>query len=132
MRLVVGLAMVAMATWAGGARAADLAELPPVVIRSTVVPGSVDVPSSTSEIGVTFSKEMKTDSFSVVIWKPEAFPQLLGNPAFQADRRTVVLKVKLAPMTTYAIWLNSDRFTNFRDTDGHPAVPYLVSFRTGP
>jgi Bacterial Ig-like domain len=126
------LGVTAIAVWAGASRAAELSELPPVVIRSTVVPGSVDVPSTTSEIDVTFSKDMQTDSYSVVMWKPEAFPQLQGNPTFQADRRTVALKVKLAPMTTYVIWLNSERFTNFRDTGGHPAVPYLVSFRTGP
>ena len=110
----------------------QLAELPPVVIASSIVPGSQDVPSSTAEISVTFSKVMRTDSFSVVIWKLEAFPQLEGNPTFNNEGRTVVLKVRLAPATTYAIWLNSDRFANFRDTEGHPAVPYLVSFRTAP
>jgi hypothetical protein len=37
----------------------------------------------------------------------------------------------LAPNTTYAVWLNADKFMNFVDTDGHPSLPYLLVFRTG-
>jgi hypothetical protein len=40
------------------------------------------------------------------------------------------LPVKLEPGKTYAIWVNSDKFTNFKDTDGRSAVPYLLVFKT--
>ena len=54
-----------------------------------------------------------------------------GKPIhYEKDRRTCVLKVKLEPGKTYAIWLNSDKFTNFKDADGRPAVPYLLVFQT--
>jgi len=28
------------------------------------------------------------------------------------------------------LWLNSQNFHNFRDAQGHPAVPYLLAFKT--
>ena len=40
------------------------------------------------------------------------------------------LPVALEPGKTYAIWINSEKFNNFKDTDGRSAVPYLLVFRT--
>lgn len=60
----------------------------------------------------------------------ESFPTLNGDPKYLADKRTCVLPVKLEPGKTYAIWVNSARFTNFKDADGNSAVPYLLVFRT--
>lgn len=40
------------------------------------------------------------------------------------------MKVKLEPDKTYAYWLNSENFKNFKDTEGRPAVPYLLVFHT--
>ena len=53
-----------------------------------------------------------------------------GKPKYLADKRTCVLPVKLEPGKTYAIWVNSEKFGNFKDTEGRPAVPYLLVFRT--
>jgi hypothetical protein len=33
---------------------------------------------------------------------------------------------------TYGIMLNNDRYTNFKDKAGRPALPYLLSFTTKP
>jgi hypothetical protein len=52
------------------------------------------------------------------------------SQSYEKDKRTCVLKVKLEAGKTYAIWVNSDRFTNFKDADGRPAVPYLLVFQT--
>jgi RNA polymerase sigma-70 factor (ECF subfamily) len=41
-----------------------------------------------------------------------------------------VLPVRLEPGKVYAIWLNSGKFTNFKDADGQSAVPYLLVFKT--
>ena len=41
-----------------------------------------------------------------------------------------VLPVRLEPGKTYAIWVNSEKFGNFKDADGRSAVPYLPVFRT--
>lgn len=43
---------------------------------------------------------------------------------------TCVLTVALEPEVTYAIWINTEEYRSFQDTDGHAAVPYLVVFRT--
>jgi len=53
-----------------------------------------------------------------------------GKPKYEDDRRTCVLPVKLEPGKTYAIWVNSPKFRNFKDADGRPAVPYLLIFKT--
>jgi hypothetical protein len=42
------------------------------------------------------------------------------------------MKVRLEPGRTYAWWLNSDKFKNFTDLAGRPAVPYLLIFQTKP
>ena len=40
--------------------------------------------------------------------------------------------VKLEKGRTYVIWLNSEKFENFKDASGNPAVPYLLVFETKP
>ena len=40
------------------------------------------------------------------------------------------VELRLEPGRTYAFWLNSDQFKNFRDSEGRPAVPYLLIFET--
>jgi RNA polymerase sigma-70 factor (ECF subfamily) len=42
-----------------------------------------------------------------------------------------VVDVRLDPGKTYIIWLNTQRFSNFRDADERPAQPYLLMFETG-
>ena len=57
-------------------------------------------------------------------------PEFIGRPHYESDLRTCVGKVKLEPGRTYAFWLNSDNFRNFKDREGRPAVPYLLIFQT--
>jgi hypothetical protein len=64
--------------------------------------------------------------------REETFPKLAGKPHYDKDRRACVLPVKLEPGKTYALWLNSEKYTNFKDADGNPAVPYLLVFETKP
>lgn len=102
----------------------------PVVVRTVPEAGASDVDPKQTEIKVTFSKEMMAGSWSWVMLSKESFPELDGQPKYLADKRTCVLTVKLEPGKTYALWLNSDKFTNFKDADGRSAVPYLLVFRT--
>jgi RNA polymerase sigma-70 factor (ECF subfamily) len=46
------------------------------------------------------------------------------------DKRTCVVQIALEPEKTYAVWLNSERNQNFKDSDNKPAVPYLLVFKT--
>ena len=55
---------------------------------------------------------------------------MIGSPHYLDDHRTCVLKVRLEPGQTYAWWLNSQNFGNFKDRAGQPAVPYLLMFQT--
>ena len=107
-----------------------LEEVPPVVVKTVPEAGSADVDPKTTEIKVTFSKDMTDNSWSWVQLSDESFPKTDGKPKYLADKRTCVLPVKLEAGKTYAIWVNTEKFENFKDTDGRSAVPYLLVFRT--
>ncbi|HTH49335.1 MAG TPA: Ig-like domain-containing protein [Candidatus Limnocylindria bacterium] len=115
---------------AGSAGAQDIGSLPPVVVKTVPESGSKTVAAGETEIRVTFSKEMQDHSWSwSTVWK-DSTPEAKDKPHYEKDQKTCVFKVKLEPGKTYAYWLNSQKFQNFKDTDGHPAVPYLLVFQT--
>ena len=88
--------------------------------------GTSGVDSKLAEIRVTYSKPMTNGSWSWSTWGEENFPKTTGKPRYEADKRTCVLPVKLEPNKFYAVWLNSGNFSNFKDSGGRPAVPYLL------
>src|SRR5437016_211971 len=114
------------------ARADDvtLESVPPVVVKTVPEAGVGDVDPKQAEIRVTFSKDMQDGSWSWSTLSKESFPKVDGKPKYLADKRTCVLPVKLEPGKTYAIWVNSEKFGNFRDPNGRSAVPYLLVFKT--
>jgi len=130
----VALIVVALASGlAGPAALADdvtLESVAPVVVKTVPEAGASDVDPKLTEIKVTFSKEMKDNSWSWATLSRESFPKLDGKPKYLADKKTCVLPVKLEAGKTYAIWVNSEKFGNFKDGDGRSAVPYLLVFRT--
>ncbi len=128
---------VVLVALAGGllgaaARAGDvtLESVPPVVVKTVPQAGTADVDPKLTEVKVTFSKDMQDGSWSWVTYSKESFPKLGGKPKYLANKRTCVLPVKLEPGKTYAIWLNSEKHGNFKDTAGRSAVPYLLVFKT--
>ena len=108
----------------------DIKSVPPVVVKTVPEAGSAYVDASLTEIKVTFSKKMTDGSWSWSTVTKDSFPPLAGKPKYLEDGRTCVLPVKLEPGKTYGTWLNSNKFGNFKDTDGRSAVPYLLVFRT--
>jgi len=106
--------------------------LPPVVVETVPVSGDTAVDPSTSEIRVTFSKEMTDGSWAWTTASDDTNPEITGTPRYLGDKRTCVLPVKLEGGRTYAFWLNSNRFKAFKDAEGRPAVPYLLIFETRP
>lgn len=110
--------------------AGSLETAPPVVVKTSPVAGAQDVDPRLSEITVTFSKPMTEASWSWATWSDDSFPETQGKPRYLADQRTCVLPVKLLPNRFYALWLNSEKFRNFKDAQQNPAVPYLLTFRT--
>jgi tetratricopeptide (TPR) repeat protein len=111
-------------------RAEDINSMPPVVVKTLPESGAKDVGPGVVEIKVTFSKEMTDGSWSWTTAWQGSTPEMVGQPQYESDRKTCALKVRLEPGKTYAYWLNSAKFQNFRDKQGHPAVPYLLVFQT--
>jgi hypothetical protein len=125
--------IIATALWrvaASDSRAQDIDSMAPVVVKTVPEAGSQNVPPGEYEIKVKFSKKMTDHSWSwSTAWK-DSVPEAIGKPHYEADHQTCVMKVKLEPGKTYGWWLNSGKFQGFKDTQNHPAVPYLLSFKT--
>jgi RNA polymerase sigma-70 factor (ECF subfamily) len=108
-------------------------DAPPVVVKTVPQAGADDVDPNLKEIRITFSKEMTDQSWSFATAEEfGADPDLPDGAkiSYDKDNRTCVQPVKLEPGKTYAMWLNSEKFGNFKDKDGRSAVPYLLVFQT--
>ena len=133
MKRMIGIVVALVAGLAGTALPADdvtLESVPPVVVKTVPQAGAADVDPKLTEIKVTFSKDMQDRTWSWATLSKESFPTLDGKPKYLKDKRTCVLPVKLEPGKTYAVWVNSEKFDNFKDTGGRSAVPYLLVFKT--
>jgi hypothetical protein len=108
----------------------SLEKVPPVVVKTVPESGTDGIDPQITQIEVTFSKDMTDKSWSWATLSNESFPTLAGEPSYQENKRTSVLPVKLESGKTYAIWVNSQKFRNFKDADGQAAVPYLLVFKT--
>lgn len=115
---------------AARAQSQTIESMPPVVVKTVPESGAKDVSPGTIEIKVTFSKPMADGSWSWSTAWDGSTPEVVGKPKYEADGKTCVLKVKLDPGKTYAYWLNSGNFHNFKDRERHAAVPYLLVFQT--
>jgi RNA polymerase sigma-70 factor (ECF subfamily) len=107
-----------------------LADFPPVVLEVLPELGSVNVDPGLREVRITFSKKMMDQSWSLTEGTQYAVPQVRGKIHYDRTQRTCVIPVALEPGKTYVWGVNSERFRNFKDTDGNPALPYLVVFKT--
>ena len=127
------LTAILFATAAPIGHAADeisVANAPPVVVQTDPSAGTTDVDPALREIRVTFSKPMQQGGWSWLQISPASFPNLAGQPSFQADQRTAVLPVALEPGKTYLILLNDPPSENFRDQGGRKALRYVLAFST--
>jgi hypothetical protein len=131
---IVGSSMIFAWFAAGFQQATEvtLESVPPVVIKTAPEAGAANVDSGLAEIKVTFSKDMQDGLWSWSTLTEESFPKVNGKPKYQGDKRTCVLPVKLEAGKTYALWINSQKFGNFKDAAGQSAVPYLLVFKTAP
>ena len=108
----------------------QLNQQPPVVVETVPASGTRDVPPGETEIRVRFSKPMTDGSWSWSTAWEDSTPESIGAPHYLEDDKTCVMKVRLEPGTTYGWWLNSEKFENFKDDAGRPAIPYLLIFTT--
>jgi RNA polymerase sigma-70 factor (ECF subfamily) len=130
MAAIGGIVLAANLTWAQERGDVSVKTMPPVVVRTVPEAGDTKVDPATAEIRVTFSKPMTDKSWSWSQISNETFPQGTGKPRYLKDGKTCVLPVKLEPGKTYVLWVNSQKFRDFKDKDGQPAVPYLLVFET--
>jgi hypothetical protein len=107
----------------------DVDTVRPVVVKTFPEAGAKDVAPGTVEIKITFSKQMMDGSWSWSTAWENSCPDSTDKPHYSSDGKTCVMKVKLEPGKTYGWWINSDRFHNFKDKAGRPAVPYLFVFK---
>lgn len=117
---------VLMALGCGGADTA-----PPTIVSTNPANGATDVDPSLAEISVTFSEPMTDGNWSWCYDKKEEFPTKTGEPYYVDNRTKNVLPVKLEPNKQYIIWLNSQKFTNFKDEAGNALKPHRFVFKTG-
>lgn len=124
------LCLSAIPTFAQDAPRYTIDTLPPVVIATIPMVGEKAVDPETTEILVSFSREMKPGIWSWNKVNDETFPDITGKIRYLDDHRTCVLPVRLDPDKTYIIWINSEKSADFRDMKDRPAVPYLLYFKT--
>lgn len=110
-------------------QAQSVEAMPPVVVKTFPEAGVTNVAPGETEIKITFSKEMMDNSWSWASAWQNSEPEPAGKPKYLSDRKTCALKVKLEPGKTYGWWINSQRFGNFKDTQGRSSVPYLLVFK---
>lgn len=128
--LVATMIAGALLNFADAVRAQDIDSVAPVVVKTFPEAGRKDVSPGIVEIKVKFSKEMADGSWSwATVWQGST-PEIIEKPKYEADHKTCVMKVKLESNKTYGYWINSQKLTNFKDTKGHSAVPYLLVFQT--
>jgi RNA polymerase sigma-70 factor (ECF subfamily) len=69
-------------------------------------------------------------SWSFATRGEKAFPQVLGAPSLSPDHITISLPIRLEPNRTYVVWLNTEKYQNFKSEDGQAAEPYRLTFHT--
>lgn len=107
--------------------------LPPVVVKTVPVSGDTRVDAAkTKEVRVTFSKQMIDGNFSFVQISDATMPKSTGKIRFTGDGKTCILPVDLEAGRTYVLWINSQKYGNFKDRAGRSALPYLLVFETKP
>jgi hypothetical protein len=132
MKKTILLLTVSFALLSSTLHGQSIGGMPPVVVKTVPEAGVRDVAPGVTEIKVTFSKKMRDGAWSWSTAWQDSSPEMVENekPHYEADEKTCVIKVKLEPHKTYGYWINSSRFQNFRDEQGHSAVPYLLIFQT--
>jgi RNA polymerase sigma-70 factor (ECF subfamily) len=102
---------------------------PPRVIAFEPPNGASAVDPGVAELRVSFDRPM-SEGWSWVIESEATFPRTTGEGSMAADRRSAVLPVRLEPGRTYVVWLNSEKFRDFRDAAGIELAPVRWTFTT--
>lgn len=113
----------------GGTVTNAATEGPPRIVGTIPTVGAKDVDPATSEIVVTFDRDMAR-GFSWTGGGSNYPPIVEGQKPHWRDSRTAVLPVKLEPGRYYRVGVNSKSHRNFRSAAGVPALPSAIYFTT--
>lgn len=102
----------------------------PRVIETFPLNGSTDVDPSLNEISVTFNEQMTDGNWSWAYTKKEDFPRTKGQAYYTENYTKNNIPVILEPNKEYIIWVNSEKFKNFKDKSGNSALPFRFTFKT--
>lgn len=102
----------------------------PSVVRTVPINGSNDVEPSLTEMSVTFNEEMQDGNWSWAYTTKDKFPEITGQPVFSEKFTKNTLPIKLEPNKEYEVWINSEKFGNFKDKAGNSAAPFKLTFKT--
>jgi hypothetical protein len=102
----------------------------PHVVETAPQHNAKDVDPATAEIRVTFDKPMTDQSWSWVRSSSNDFPESTGEVHYLDNMKTCVMPVKLEAGKKYTVWFNTANYQNFKDADGRPAEPHLLTFTT--
>ena len=105
------------------------AEGPPRAVLTIPTVGARDVDPATSEIAVTFDRDM-AGGFSWTGGGSNYPPMIEGQRPHWRNSRTAVLPIKLEPGHYYRVGINSKSHRNFRSAAGIPAQPSAIYFTT--
>ncbi len=101
---------------------------PPKVVETVPRNGDLNVDPALQEMRFVFDQDMSRGGYSICGGGP-LFPKPVGRPRW-ADKRTLVMRVRLEADHEYQLSINSPSYKNCRSVAGEPAVPYPVRFRT--
>jgi hypothetical protein len=109
------------------ASAAHAQDAPKVV--STFPSQGMKVTASLGLLKVSYDHRMSA-SWSFATGGEKAFPEVLGPPFLSDDGITISLPIRLEPNRSYVVWLNTERYKNFKSEEGVAAEPYRLAFST--
>lgn len=103
----------------------------PRILETFPLNGATGVDPATEEIWVKFNEEMADMSWSWTTGPDQTtFPRMKSQPYYTEDNTRNNLPVILEPDKVYEIWINNEKFKNFKDKSGNPTVPFKFYFTT--
>ncbi len=102
----------------------------PRVASASPDDGAADVDPAARELRVTFDQDMDRGMSVATSGGGPTDPLDPSARARWAGARTIVVPLKLRPNQDYELSINTERFQNFTNKRGRPAVPYPIRFRT--
>jgi len=101
----------------------------PVLLSITPPDGATDVDPATAELVLRFDRPMRDKSWSFTGSKDDV-PEIVGQPAYDAERKQLTVRVRLQPGRSYRVGINGPRSQGFASAEGVPLEPLEYDFVT--